>query len=320
MYVSSIYDELTKTDILGTCDQNRIFSRLSDAVSLISNQGILDPNIGEMELCVCDGCVTLPREVGTILAANQSGMPTLLRDQWFQYNVNGSGSWVCPTFAYTDVIDNSACTFRDPAGPVALVAEIDSALDNNKALRVFGWDVDGKRIYTPDANGVLSDGFLVPCIFGFAQPNPAAPLIARIDRIQKALTNGQVRLLAVDGTTGASQTTIGNYLPDETVPSYVRIKVPCNNWLRIKYRKRDLFVRSINDWINVENREVIFLAVKAVDYRRRNSVELASQLEAEAVRILNNEASAKRPPAVNGPQIVMDIWPPSSGVNDRMFY
>jgi len=320
MFVSSIYDELQRSEVLGTCDQATIFSRLTDAVSLISNQGILDPNIGEMELCVCDGCVTLPREVGTILAANQAGLPTLMRDQWYQYSVNGTGSWTCPSYSYTDVIANNTPTIRDPAGPVALVASITSPLDSNKMLRVFGWDSNGKRIYTAsDANGTLQDGFLVPCVYGFSEPNPSAPLIQRIDRIQKDVTNGPVQLLAVNAD-GSSNTLIGSYQPDETVPSYVRLKVPCNNWLRIKYRRRDLQVRTVNDWINIENREVIILAVKAVNYRRKNNVELAGQLEAEAVRLLNNEANAKRPPAVNAPQIIMDVWPPSSGMEYGMFY
>lgn len=318
MFVSSIYSEMQRADVLGTCNADLIFSRLTDAVSLISNQGILDPNIGEMELCVCEGCVTLPREVGTILAANQSGMPTLLRDQWYQYSVNGTGSWTCPTYSYTDVVLNNATTFKDPTGPVYLVAQLDSALDSNKLLRAYGWDADGKRIYTADVNGVLADGFLVPTVFGFSEPNPSAPAISRIDRIQKAVTNGNIRLLAVDST-GVSQTKIGDYQPDETSPSYVRIKVPCNNWLRIKYRKRDLQVRSVNDWINIENREVLILAVKAVDYRRQNNIELASQLEAEAVRLLNNQAEASRPPAVNAPQIVMDVFPNQS-YYEGMFY
>ncbi len=316
MQVSQIYSELKKPDVLGVCDEDLIFSRLTDAVSLISNQGILDPNIGEMDLCVCDGCVTLPYEVGTILAANQAGMPTLLRDQWFQYSPNGTGSWSCPSFGYTDVIRNNAPTFKDPNGPVALVAELDSALDSNKLLRVYGWDENGKRIFTAGPSGVLEDGFLVPTVYGFSQPNPDAPLVARIDRIQKAATNGFVRLLAVNSD-GTASTLIGSYLPAETNPSYVRIKIPCNNWVRIKYRKRDLQVRSVNDWINIENREVLILAVKAVNYRRKNNVELAAQLESEAVRILNNEAAAKRPPAISAPIIVFDTYPEC---HEGMFY
>lgn len=315
MFVSDIYDDLKSTEGLGVCDPATIFRRLSDAVRLISNQGILDPSLGEMDLCVCDGCVTLPCDVETVLAVNSAGAPTLMRDQWYQYHLNGTGSQGYTPFRYTDIL-GQVSTFRDPSTPVALVAEIESAADSNKKLRVFGWDVNGKRIYTVGSNGTLEDGFLVPTVFGFSQPNPVAPLVARIDMIQKDLTNGFVRLLAVNED-GTPHTLIGYYRPEETVPRYTRIHTQAKNWLRIKYKKRDFEVRSTRDWINIDNREVIILAVKAVSARRKDQIEKAQSLELEAIRILNNEAQAKRPPGLSAPQIIFNEYP---GDNDRLFY
>lgn len=315
MYVSDIIDDLKSADVLGICDEPQIFRRLSEGVKLISDQGILDPSIGEMDICVCDKCVTLPSEVGTVLAVNSSGFPTLLRDQWFQYHLNGTGSEGYTPCSYTDVV-GEVSTFRDPSEPVALVAEVESAQDSNKKLRVFGWDVDGKRIFTVGSSGQLEDGFLVPTVYGFSQPNPAAPLIARIDRIQKDLTNGFVRLLAINAD-NSPHTLIGYYQPYETNPRYVRIQTQANNWIRIKYKKKDFEVRSRRDWINIDNREVITLAVKAVNFRRKNQLELASQMEAEAIRLTNNEANSKRPPGLSTPQIIFNEYP---NCQDRLFY
>lgn len=315
MFVSDLIDDLKSSDVLGICDTTVIFRVLSDAVRLISNQGILDPSLGEMDLCVCDGCVTLPSDVETVLAVNSSGAPTLLRDQWYQYHLNGTGSEGYTPFFYTDIIGQVA-TFRDPSHPVALVAEVESAVDSNKKLRVFGWDVNGKRIYTVGSNGTLEDGFLVPTVFGFSQPNLAAPLVARIDMIQKDLTNGFVRLLAVNED-GSPHTLIGLYRPNETVPRYQRMHTQAKNWLRIKYKKRDFEVRTTRDWINIDNREVILLAVKAVNARRKDQVEKAIALESEAIRILNNEASSRRPPGLSSPQIIYNEFPVEQ---DRLFY
>ncbi len=315
MFVSEIYDDLKTPDVLGICNADTIFRRLSDAVRLISNQGILDPGIGEMDLCVCDGCVTLPAEVETVLAVNSAGLPTYIRDQWYQYHLNGTGSQGYTPFRYTDVL-GPVSTFRDPSEPVALVAEVESAVDSNKKLRVYGWDVNGKRIFTVGSNGTLEDGFLVPTVFGFAQPNPVAPLVARIDMIQKDLTNGFVRLLAVNSD-GSPHTLIGYYRPDETVPRYQRIHTQAKNWIRIKYKKKDMEVRSTRDWINIDNREVIILAVKAVNFRRKNQVAQAQEMETEAIRILNNEAAAKRPPGLAAPQIIFNEYPVEQ---DRLFY
>lgn len=307
MFISDIYDYLKSPDVLGVCDQVTIFRTISDAVRLISNQGILDPAIGEMDLCVCDGCVTLPSDVETVLAVNSAGAPTYLRDQWYQYHLNGTGSQGYTPFRYTDILGTVA-TFRDPSAPVALVASVESAVDSNKRLRVFGWDENGKRIFTVGSNGALEDGFLVPTVFGFSQPNPAAPLIARIDMIQKDVTNGFVKLLAVN-TDGSPHTLIGYYRPDETVPRYQRINTQAKNWIRIKYKKKDFEVRSTRDWVNIDNREALILAIKAVNFRRKNQIELASQMEQESIRLINNEAQAKRPPGLSAPQIVFNEYP-----------
>ncbi len=317
MFVNEVLADIKSTEVLGSCDDQYAFSRLTDAQNLICNMGIMDPSIGEMSLCVCDGCVTLPMDVETVLSVNNGGFPTLLRDQWFQYHANGPGTECWTPWNYTDVL-GYASTYKDPSGPVFLVADVESPKDSGKSLRVFGWDVNGKRIYTVNQDGLLQDGFLVPTIYGFHQPNPDAPLIARIDKVQKSVTNGFVRLLAFDQD-GTVNTQIGYYRPEETVPSYVRIKTAGKNWLKIKYRKKSLKVTSENDWINVDNREVLVLAVKAIQARRRNNIDLGSQLEAEASRILTKEVESKRPPGISPPQIIWNEGLPASQL-DRLYY
>jgi hypothetical protein len=318
VFVSQIIDEAKQA--LGKCDLATVYKRISDALKLANHQGKFDVAIGMMDLCVCDGCVTLPADVATVLAVSNGGYPTLIRDQWYQFHANGSGSDCCVPCGYTDEL-GPFCTFKDPPGPVTLVGELENALDTGcSTLRVFGWDENGKRIYTPGPNGVLEDGFLIPLIYGFAGSNPDAPSIARIDRIQKSVTNGFVRLLATDPTTGESQTLIGHYLPWETVPTYRRLKVPDRSWLRIKYRRKDIEVTSSSDWINIENREALLLLLKAVKYRMDNQLDLARNFELEGMRLLSNEAEALRPPGPQTPQIVMD-WPiPGTNPYDTLFF
>lgn len=307
MVVSEIIADLKSAEILGTCDDRTVFNRLTDAQKLLANKGKIDPLIGEMDLCVCDGCVTLPAEVDVPIAVNVAGQPTLIRDEWFQYHIGGTGSQAYADWKYTDYL-GTVCTFRDPSGPVKLVAEVESAKDSNTPLRVFGWDENGKRIYTPDENDNLQDGFLVPTVFGFSQPNPAAPFIARIDRVQKVVTNGFIRLLAVNSD-GSPHTLIGHYRPNETNPRYSRIRVGDKKWVRLKYKKRDFEVRSTSDWINIENREAILLACKAVHLRRRGQYEAARTAEQEAQRILGEEADAKRPPGISPFQVIYNDYP-----------
>jgi len=316
VFVSDVISESKK--VLGKCDDEYVYRRISDAVRLANSQGKFDAALGEMDLCVCDGCVTLPAEVATVLAVNSGGYPTLIRDQWFQYHINGTGTPNFIPWGYTNEL-GQVSTYKDPSGPVYLVAEVENAQDSNKELRVYGWDVNGKRIYTEGAGGVLEDGMLVPTIYGFAVPNPSYPQIARIDKIKKAVTNGFIRLLAVDPTTWESHTQIGYYLPWETAPMYRRIAVPDRNWIRIKYRKKDLEVRSSADWINIENKEALLLLIKAVKFRLDNQLDSGRAYELEGMRLLSNDAEATRPPGPSMPQILFNTYP-TSGEDDRLIY
>lgn len=306
MYLRDIISTVKSQDVIGSCNDDYVFSIVSDAQSLVANMGILDPSVGVMSICAHGGCMTLPADVETVLAINQDGHPTVLRDEWFEYHINGTGSGKWTPFGYTDVI-GYVSTFRDPEKPSIIVAESEDSKDSGKLIRVFGWDKDGKRIYTPDENGDLKDGFNVEIVHGFSIPNYDAGLLAVVDRVSKPITSGYVKLLGYseDLTHGVA---IGYYRPDETNPRYVRIKTSCKGVVKIKYRKKNLEVRSLDSWINVDNKEVLLLAIKAVFSRRRNNIDLAMQLESEATRILNMEAEAKRPAnALRTPQIMYDI-------------
>lgn len=316
MIVSSILEEARNA--VGRCDNSTVYRRLTDAVRLANNRGKFDANIGVMDICVCDGCATLPADVATVLAVNVDGQPSLTRDQWFQFNVNGPGVQKYVPYGYADE-QGQVSTYRDPSGPVKFVAQLESPLDSGKLLRVFGWDADGKRVYSPGANGTLEDGVLVPTVYGFSQSNPAAGSMVRIDRVQKDETNGFIKLVAINADTLTSHTTIGYYLPWETNPFYRRIRVPGLSWLRIKYRKKDLEIRGSSDWINIENRQALLLLVKSVKYSLDNSLDQAAAFEQAGMRLLSDEAEALRPPGMDAPQIVFSDGLPA-GPSEGMFY
>ena len=294
--------------VFGTCTNPALFRRLTDAVRLANSQSKGNEwNTAQMDLCVCDGCATLPADVATVLAVNSGGQPSMLRDQWFQFHVNGPGSDDMTSWKYTDEL-GPVCTFRDPSAPVKLVAETENQVDSNVVeLRVFGWDENGKRIYTTGANGKLEDGFLVPVIYGYAGVNSSAPAIARIDRISKGLSNGFIRLIAVDKDDLSSHTLIGHYMPWETNPLYRRVRVPDRSWIRIKYRRKDIEVRGLGDWINIENRQALLFLCKAVKLALVDGqVEQGRIYELEGMRLLSEEANSLQTNTITPPQIIID--------------
>lgn len=287
------------------CDEATIFRQLTKAVKLLVNKGLTDALLGELSACVCNGCVTLPRDVGTVLGVDVCGQPTLLQDQFFRYHINGPGANAGPC-VITEM--GQVCTYRDPSAACYLIAEVTSAADNNKKLRVYANDVNGNKIFSAGPDGKLYEGFLVPMIFGFAQRNPNIPPLGKIYRITKDVTKDYVSLIAINASDGVSQTKIGLYEPQETLPQYRRIKVPHKTEVLVKYKKATLDIRSLDDWISIDNSEALEIACRAVKFRSDDKYSAARTAEEEASRILSEDTQAKLPSGPRVPQIVNGVF------------
>lgn len=305
MYVSDVWAEVKRS--FEGCDEATIFRRLTEAIRMMNNLGILDYNIGQMTICACEGCITLPRDVGTVLGVNQKGQPTLLQDQWFQYHINGPGSNDCAPCSPNSYELGQVCTFRDPVSPAYLKAEVESAADNGKKVRVFALDTEGRKIFTPGPDGKLYEGFLVPTIFGYFQRAPDVPPLSSIYRISKEVTKDYLKLYAVN-LDGSSQTLVGNYEPSETEPAYRRIRVGSCGSVRIKYKKKDLEIRSQRDWINSDNRLALIHACRSVKFSLDDKYDMANAAKAQVVQLINEEAEAMRPSGPRVPQIINSVY------------
>jgi hypothetical protein len=312
MLVSEFYPSAKRA--FAGCSEADVFFNLTKAVKLLVNKGLNDALLGEMEICVCNGCTTLPRDVGTVLGVDVCGSPSLLQDQWFKYHINGPG-----TNYNNGVITEmgQVCTYREPSQAAYLIAEVTSAVDNNKKLRVYATDTSGNKIFTAGPDGKLYEGFLVPLIFGFAQRNPDAPALGTIYRITKEVTKDYVRLLAVNASDGASMTQIGYYEPDETLPQYRRIRVPNKSSVVVKYKKATLDIKRQTDWINIDNYEALEIACRAVKLRADDKFDAARKAEEEASRILAEETEAKRPAGPRVPQVIESLY---RDTNSGLFY
>lgn len=306
MIVSDIFPEAKKA--FEGCDEPTILRRLTEAVRLLNNAGLLDYNVGELDLCVCNGCITLPRDVGTVLGINVNAKPTLIQDQWFQYHINGPGSQSCVPCGPNSYEMGEVCTFRDISQPAYLSAEITSAADNNKKLRVYALDEEGRKIFSPGPDGKLYEGFLVPTIFGFSQRAPGIPAASRIYRVSKEATRDYVRLFAVNASDGAPQTLIGQYEPDETEARYRRIRVPNKSSVRIRYRKKDLELTSLRSWINSDNRLALYHACRSVKFSMDDKYDLATASKNAAIALISEEAEATKPAGPRVPQIIQSVY------------
>lgn len=302
--VEDCYDEAKR--VVGNCSDTKLFRWLGDAVSLIANKGDFEGWKGWIDMCVdCNQCITLPREVDTVIGVNIGGHPTLGYGQLFNFHLNGPGD--CTKTIEWSWQDQGKwhATFHDIQTPSKVVAYLESAADNGKQLLVYGFDYAGRPLRRQEG-GVWLNGYRVPTIFGVAVPDANAPVISRITDIDKAETVGSVRLSTIDDS-GLTGTLLGIYEPDEQIPRYRRIKLGRAGklgWVRVAYRKNDPTFSSRWDHVPLFSRLALLNAVRACKFYADNDLANAHGFEADAVRMELEAQSQREAPTFTPIQVV----------------
>ncbi len=291
--VDDIYDEAKK--IIGTCDDTKLFNWCGDVVTMIANKGDFEGFKGWIDICTTNEsdcgkkCLSLPREVETVLAVNIGGRPTLGYGTLFNFHLNGMGD--CRTACDWSWQDQGGWhhTYRDILIPKRLVAQLQTAEDNNKELIVCGYDSAGNKLRRK-VGDTWFDGWQVPTIYGVAVPDTTAPTIARITSVYKAKTAGSIKLATEDNIL------LGVYEPDETIPQYRRIQINRSaTWVRVAYMKRNPTFTSRYDHIPLRSRVGFLLGVQARKYYAAENLAQGNAFELNATR-LELEAQQKSEP------------------------
>jgi hypothetical protein len=260
---ADVYDDLS--DIFGPIGRNNLFDQLTTVIEILGNKSHWDPLLGVIDICVQNDAgvyyVTLPRFVEQILQVNVGNYPGDFRSRWFQFHLNGLGSFStnrpCEGF---EEIGEVATVFTWP-NPVTMVAIPDNSVDNDASFVVFGTDANDLPLRDWKTGNM---GMPLPCaVGGYAfDPINLTP-IKTIDRILKSPTTGGVSLYATDGTTGTQL--IGYYWPEDTEPYFRRIRLGTSQGsVRMMYRKRWLKITSLLDAIPLRSRMAIINAAMGV--------------------------------------------------------
>jgi len=322
--VADVKDDVKR--VLGGADDAVFYNRLNDAVEILATESEWDPLRGQVDVIVgADGIVTLPSQVGTILAVNVAGKPMQTHDFWFKYHLNGPGEDTSRKATGHWMENLPVCVFRDPPAPgskVVAVAEV--AADANIKFRVYGYDGAGVWIRSVE-NGVGVDGVLVPVVYPSAVPIYTTQTIRSITRIEKPETAGQISLYAVDATTNLATYLLGQYLPNEKNPQFRQFQISgvrggtntgssnysncgsgCGSgcaWARIAFRKAVGKLSNDNDIIPLHSRYAIVLMAKALKKLDEDRIEEAEQYQTKAVQLLIKKQLSMDVPS--GPSIQM---------------
>jgi len=305
--VGEIYEDAKR--ITGICDQATLLRRMTLAVELLANKGDWDPLIGFVDICATEKCITLPREVETVLAVNIGGKPTLAHDQLFSFHLNGVGDCKIPCdWSWKD--NGEWPTHKELKTPSKLVAHVENVADENCELWVYGYDSAGKWLRSQDGPGWV-DGYRVPTLYRYALPSVTDPVVGRVTRVRKARTIDRVRLSSYDfshrpNTACDTGTLLGVFQWNETEPMYRRIEISREStWVRLCFRRRSIQFENLTDLIPLNSPWAILMMLKAMKFYDVDSdVTNGATFEVHALRWLMEEQQARTPQTFMPPQIM----------------
>lgn len=160
MKVSDIVKDVQ--EMIGSCDQTTVFRRISDAMTVLANKNLYQCVTGFVDICTTtDGRqITLPREIQVPLAVNIGGHPTVFRNSWHEFHLNGMGSLPSCDWSYND--NGFFPVFQDmkTASPLIFVADLKT--DLAATIQVMGYDQNNQWVRTQNSDGSWLDGLMIP--------------------------------------------------------------------------------------------------------------------------------------------------------------
>lgn len=285
----------SKSDaILGISDRVKIIDFIQRALEIASYKSTYNPWLATLDVCsdVCQ-MVTLPSFVGTVLQVNVGGRPTIFRNDWYEWHINGAGSHCGQSCGFSNDLGWSP-VFQNLENWSVVGAICEDATDGNGSLKMIveGETMDSnqnvKQAITIPAVGPSTTGVQIPLVYTWANTDPALTYFKKITRITKPVTRGYVKLIAFPIRQMAHAVTLGYYAPNETNPTYRRIKVGAAcKWVRIRYRRATLAL--VNDWdvVPISSYQAMLDLLKSIRLSDSNNVDASEAYLGKAVRLLN---------------------------------
>ncbi len=299
--VGDIYDQAS--EIFGAVGREKLLDRISDSVSMLANESNWDGltawmDISRAEILERGGCTfTLPPWVETPLKVNIEGCPATGLNKWFQFHRNGPGQHghMC-SWNWEDGGDHP--TVREITKPAAFVAQLDTALDDNVQVRIYGYDENGEEVMHDGQKGIV-----IPAIYGSFLPDPSLPKIKTVTRIEKERSIGYVRVFAFED--GSDEKLVAQLRPEEVNASYRRIRVDyMAETIRVLVRKKTYRVSSLVDVIPLCDRNAMIAAMRSKAALDKGDLETFQLSRQAAISLLEAEQETRNPPIA--PSIEID--------------
>jgi hypothetical protein len=290
----------------GECPSSpAVLARINEAQQRLLPKGLWVNTVMRYAFCTYGNCISLPRELSTILAIGIGDKPERVNSPWYEFLDNGPGiANGCASCASGGQLPQgvflagSAPTFRDVCGVKKLRVYTDLTEDTGLKLFYSGYDANGYKIRTLH-NGSWVYGEYIN-LFG-PMPVTATQDVVSVDRvILPSGLKGYVRLYEYDQNTGTEQA-LAFYAPDETSPIYPRYRIPssastcatCGNGKQqvVTVLAKRRYIPAVNetDDLLITNIAALKNMVMAIEKEEAGNIRDAEALEARALRYLQEE-------------------------------
>lgn len=286
----------SKSDaILGISDRAKIIDFIKRGVELAAFKANWNPWLATMDVC-SDACgiVTLPSIVGTVLQVNVGGYPTVFRNDWFDFHINGPGDSTCGTCCGFSTDAGWSPIFQDLREWSVLGAICEDTIDGNGSLEMIvegeiqDLNFNTKQAITIPPSGPSTPGVRIPLINNWANTDARVTHFRKITRVTKPVTRGYVKLIAFPIKQMALAMNVGYYTPNETNPTYRRIKVGATcKWVRIRYRRASIVLVNDYDIVPLGSYQATLDLLKSIRLSDSNNIDASEAYLAKAVRLLN---------------------------------
>lgn len=310
---------LTLSQVLKPCadviNQNvnsqKILAYINRAQEELLDMGRWVGTTVKYRVCTSGHFVTWPRELSTIEAMKINGSPTLLQNQWYEFDEYGAdnrhhynrGDWawgmkVAP-FQGVAVDQGNAISFADVCGsanPKKLKVYAYATEATTARILLQFYDAQGNYVRSNDPTEGWVDGEFVS-INATTPQTTINPVTAWVG-VQKPITNGVVRITELDTVTNLERL-LAVYAPDETNPSYRRSRIldqACNpNCVStVTVIGKQTFIPALKprDYLCISSMPALVNKVKACYLSDNNNAAGAAAYDQKSFSILDTQLGA----------------------------
>lgn len=246
------------------------------------------------QVSVVEGLITWPREIASISAISKCCNPVPLRNEWFEFIESGYGLRVCDESTCSQIneaLDRGLSPLsRDLSGNFKVKLYNDLSSDDGDVVIVKGLDSNGNWVRTLYSGSYIDGERINTSTTGTL----SSTTFSSVTEIVKPVSDGAFRLYEYDSS-DSTQTQIGVYQWDETVPRYRRTYVGgiCDGTvttvINVIAKREFIPVRSDNDVLLIGNLPALKAMCLAIQKEDKNDQAAAMVDLARAYQIMDDE-------------------------------